>query len=64
MVMKVRTAVTSGLGADSRRCQRLRDAILLSDSDVAEEVVKAAACPDGKSYSFYETYIQIHRFQI
>jgi hypothetical protein len=62
MVMKVRTAVTSGLGADSRRCQR--DAILLSDSDVAEEVVKAAACPDGKSYSFYETYIQIHRFQI
>jgi hypothetical protein len=48
MVMKVRTAVTSGLGTDSRRCQRLRDAILMSDSGVAEEVVKAAACPDGK----------------
>jgi hypothetical protein len=53
MVMEVRIAVTPGPGTDSRRCQRLRGAILVSDSGLAEEVVKAAACLDGKSYSFY-----------
>lgn len=53
MVMEVRTAVTSGPGTDSRRCQRLRGAILASDSGLGEEVVKAAACLDGKSYKFY-----------